>query len=163
MKTFLLTSAAALAFATVAQADIVVHDAYARSAMATAPTGAAFMILENTGDSNDRLIGVRSDAAKRVELHTHIADGNGVMKMVEVKEGFAIPAHSEHALQRGGDHVMFMGLNGPFEQGATVAVTLTFEQAGDVAVEIPVDLERMPMHGAGHKQEHSAGHMQMSN
>jgi hypothetical protein len=35
-----------------------------------------------------------------------------------------------------------MGLAGPMEQGETVAVTLTFEQAGDMRVEIPVDLDR---------------------
>jgi periplasmic copper chaperone A len=28
-----------------------------------------------------------------------------------------------------------------------VTVTLTFEKAGDVVVEVPVDLERKPMHG----------------
>ncbi|MBU2963273.1 copper chaperone PCu(A)C [Citreicella sp. C3M06] len=154
MKTFLLAGAAALALATSAQADIVIHDAYARSAMATAPTGAAFMRIENTGDSDDRLVSVASDAAERVELHTHISDANGVMKMAEVEDGFAIPAHGEHALQRGGDHVMFMGLRAPFEQDAKVIVTLTFEKAGEKRVEIPVDLARTPTHGeggAGHK------------
>ncbi|KAA8609487.1 copper-binding protein [Salipiger aestuarii] len=159
MRIVLFTGAAALAFATVAQADIVVRDAYARSAMANAPTGAAFMILENTGDSADRLIGVRSDAAHRVELHTHIADANGIMQMTEVEDGFPIPAHGKHALQRGGDHVMFMGLTSPFEQGASVAVTLTFENAGDVAVDIPVDLDRKPAQGGAHGD----GHMQKRN
>ncbi len=153
MKAFFLAGAVALAFVPSAQADILVHDAYARTAMPNAPTGAAFMTLENTGDSDDRLIGVRSDAAARVELHSHVAQGDGVMKMVHVQDGFAVPAHGSHALARGGDHVMFMGLVAPFEQGATVPVTLTFENAGDIAVDIPVDLDRAPDaggHGHGH-------------
>jgi len=64
------------------------------------------------------------------------------MRMVEVEEGFAVPAGGMHALKRGGDHVMFMGLTRPMEQGDTVNVTLIFEKAGRIEVEIPVDLER---------------------
>lgn len=148
-KTFVFASAVALFAAMPALADIVVKDAYARAANTMA--GAAFMVIENTGPEDDQLIDARSDVAKRVELHTHKDMGDGIMKMMHVEEGFAIPAGGEHALMRGGDHVMFMGLNGPMEQGDMVTVTLVFEKAGEIAVEIPVDLERKQGHGmAGH-------------
>lgn len=148
-KTFVFASAVALFAAMPAMADIVVKDAYARAANTMA--GAAFMVIENTGPEDDQLIDARSDVAKRVELHTHKDMGDGIMKMMHVEEGFAIPAGAEHALMRGGDHVMFMGLNGPMEQGDMVTVTLVFEKAGEIAVEIPVDLERKQGHGmAGH-------------
>ncbi len=124
---------------------ITIKDPYARSG---AKTGAAFFVLMNHSGSEDRLISASSDVAKRVELHTHIEDANGVMKMRELEGGIAIPAGGMHALKRGGDHVMFMGLDSPLEQGSTVTVTLTFEQAGDVVVEIPVDNERKDSHGA---------------
>ncbi|MBN9888401.1 copper chaperone PCu(A)C [Salipiger abyssi] len=150
MKSLILAGACALALATPAFAEIAVQDAYARSAMAGAKTGAAFMVIENTGDEDDRLIAVASDAAVKVELHTHIAGDNGVMRMVEVEEGFVIPAHGAHALARGGDHVMFMGLTAPFEQDKMLSVTLTFEKAGEMMVEIPVDLERQPDHAMQH-------------
>ena len=127
-----------------AAAEITVSDAYARSSSPAAKSGAAFMVLSNAGAVEDRLVEVRSDAAQRVELHTHLEDAAGVMRMVEVEDGFAIPAGGTHVLKRGGDHVMFMGLTRPFEQGATVPVVLVFEQAGEIAVDIPVDLERMP-------------------
>lgn len=132
----------ALVLATPALADIEISDAYARSSGPAAMAGAAFFTITNTGDSDDRLIGARSDVAKRTELHTHIAGDDGVMKMREVEGGFAVPAGGSHMLQRGGDHVMFMGLTGPFEQGATFPVTLVFETAGEIVVDIPVDLER---------------------
>lgn len=148
-KTFVFASAVALFAAMPAMADIVVKDAYARAANTMA--GAAFMVIENTGPEDDQLIDARSDVAKRVELHTHKDMGDGIMKMMHVEEGFAIPAGGEHALMRGRDHVMFMGLNGPMEQGDMVTVTLVFEKAGEIAVEIPVDLERKQGHGmAGH-------------
>ncbi|ATG49362.1 copper-binding protein [Celeribacter ethanolicus] len=148
-KTTLLAGLAASAFALPAFADINIVDPFARSSGMMARAGAAFFIIENTGDEADRLIDAKSDISKITELHTHKDMGDGIMKMVHVPEGFEIPAHGTHALARGGDHVMFMGLLQPMNQGDTVTVTLTFEKAGDITVEIPVDLERgeaaMPM------------------
>ncbi|MES0826052.1 copper chaperone PCu(A)C [Ruegeria sp. SCP11] len=151
LKSKLFTTLAAVTLATsaMAQDTITVDDAYARSSGKTAKAGAAFMMIQNTGDADDRLIGVESDAAARVELHTHLVDDNGVAKMVHVEDGFVIPAGEAHMLKRGGDHVMFMGLTAPFEQGETVPVTLIFEKAGEVEVEVPVDLERKDEGGHG--------------
>ena len=154
---FVGVAAMAMGFGAAAWAEgIVVEDAYARASTPTAKSGAAFMVLMNTSDQDDRLVAAKSDVAARVELHTHREIADGVMKMMEVEEGFAIPAGGTHMLARDGDHVMFMGLNEPFADGDTVAVTLVFEHAGEVAVEIPVDLNRKPEHGGGH----GAGHGQ---
>ncbi|WP_171100256.1 copper chaperone PCu(A)C [Ruegeria sp. HKCCD7255] len=154
LKSTVLVAMASFALATTvaAESSIKVDDSYARSSGATAKAGAAFMMIVNDGDTADRLIGVRSDAAARVELHTHEVDENGVARMMEVEEGFEIPAGESHALERGGDHVMFMGLTQPFEQGTRVPVTLIFENAGEIDIEIPVDLERKADggHGDGH-------------
>lgn len=154
LKSNLLAAMAATAIATSAfAADIMVDDAYARASTSMSTSGAAFLVLMNHGDEDDRLVKASSDVAERVELHTHKEDANGVMKMMEVEEGFVIPAGGMHALERGGDHVMFMGLKEPLDHGDVVEVILTFEKAGDVAVEIPVDLERKPDHG-GHGHKH---------
>ncbi|GAB4559578.1 MAG: copper chaperone PCu(A)C [Ruegeria sp.] len=146
-STFLATLAATvLSTAAFADSIISVEDAYARSSGMNAKAGAAFMMIKNTGDTDDRLVSVQSDVAARVELHTHTIDENGVAKMMQVEEGFAIPAGEAHMLQRGGDHVMFMGIKQPFEQGAKIPVTLVFERAGAVQIEIRVDLERQDGH-----------------
>lgn len=145
MKLTTLISAAVagvIAIPSIALADIVVQDAYARSAGAMAKAGAAFMMLENTGQSVDRLIDAKSDAAAKIELHTHIDQGDGVMKMTHVTEGFEIPAGSMVALKRGGKHVMFMGLKNAWSQGDMINLTLVFAQAGEINVQVPVDLER---------------------
>ena len=135
-----------------------VVDPYARVSTMMSNSGAAFMVIENHSASEDRLIRAASDIAEKVELHTHKDMGNGVMQMIEVEDGFVIPANGSHALARGGDHVMFLGLKQPLAHGDTVSITLTFEKAGDVVVEVPVDLERKPDH-AGHG--HGEGHGQM--
>jgi copper(I)-binding protein len=158
-KSTLFAAVAALTLTGAVQADdtsgkIMIMDPYMRSSMMAAETGAAFMILENRSDADDRLISASSDIAERVELHTHIEDANGVMQMREVEDGFVIPAGGKHALERGGDHVMFLGLKQPLADGDTVSLTLTFETAGDVVVEVPVDLTRKPDHG---KMKHKMG------
>ena len=153
VKSLSLAAVAALSFASsaFAESSIMIHDAYALSAGKVARAGAAFMTIMNHGEEEDRLISVSSDAAKRVELHTHMQVGDGVMKMMHVEEGFVIPAQGVHALERGADHVMFMGLNAPWEHGDVLTVTFTFEKAGEKTVEIPVDLERKG--GMAHDQK----------
>lgn len=147
-STILAASAAVFLALPALAAGIEVQDPYARSASDMATTGAAFMVITNAGGTADRLIGVASEAAEKVELHTHREDSNGVMRMIHVEEGFDLPADGQIVMERGGHHVMFMGLKKPMAQGDMIDVTLTFEQAGDVTVQIPVDLERQPQAGA---------------
>ena len=82
-----------------------------------------------------------------MQLHTHKEDSNGVMRMIHVEEGFELPKDGTIEMKRGGHHVMFLGLNEPLKDGDTVHVILQFEKAGEVAVDIPVDLNRKPMQG----------------
>ena len=156
LKKTLLSLALTAGLAAPALAEIEVHDPYARAATSMSKTGAAFMMIHNHGGAPDRLIAASSDAAKRVELHTHEEDANGVMRMIHVEEGFDLPTDGEIAMKRGGKHVMLMGLTDPLEHGETVSITLTFETAGDVVVEVPVDLERQDHGGMDHSGH---GHM----
>jgi hypothetical protein len=142
LKSFLTAAAVAFALPAFAADTIVVTDAFARVSAPNSVSGGAFMVIENTGAEPDHLLSASSDIAEKTELHTHIADANGVMQMVEVPDGWVIPAGGTHTLARGGDHVMFLGLKAPLKHGDVVAVTLKFAGAGDVLVQIPVDLER---------------------
>ena len=122
--------------------QIVISDAYARSAGPLAKAGAAYMKIMNHSDESDRLIGVQSDIAKKTELHTHLKDDNGVIRMVRIDEGIELGSMKEHRLVRGGQHIMFMGLKEAFKTGKIIPVTLFFEIAGEVGVEIVVDQAR---------------------
>jgi copper(I)-binding protein len=64
------------------------------------------------------------------------------MVMGPIEGGLIVPRHTRVTLKRGGDHVMMMGLKQSLNQGDVVTVVFTFEHAGDVSVEIPVDLTR---------------------
>jgi hypothetical protein len=144
-STFITGFAATLLMATSAFAEgLMVKDPYARAARPNAPTGAAFMKLINYSDQDITLMGVSSDVAKRVELHTHIDNGEGVMQMSEIEGGITIPAGEMHMMNRGGDHVMMMGLTQSLVDGETFSVTFEFENGAEMVVEIPVDNARKP-------------------
>ena len=150
-STFTAVLTASILMTTTAFAEgLMVKDPYARSARPNAPTGAAFMMLQNHTDQDLKLIGVRSDVAKRVELHTHIDKGDGIMQMRQIEGGIAIPAGESHMMKRGGDHVMLMGLNQSLVDGETITVIFEFENAKDMTVEIPIDSKRKPSSDAGH-------------
>lgn len=154
--------AALFALPAAAQSHDGVHvtDAYARVSGPSAQSGAVFMVLENHASADDRLVSAASDVAQRVELHTHKQDANGVMQMIEVPEGFAIPAGGTHALARGGDHVMLLGLTRSLNHGDTFPLTLTFERGEVITLDVTVDLQRAAPamgHGAmGHGHGHGA-------
>ena len=124
---------------------IEIHDAYARSSGKMAKAGAVFMMIHNHTGAEDRLLEARSDAAKIVQLHTHSKGDGGIMKMRHVHGGLAIPAHGMRGLERGGDHFMLMGLVAPWEHGGAIKLTLVFENAGEIMIDVPIDLERKDM------------------
>lgn len=135
-------TAAFLALPAFAHDGVHIENQYARSMGGVGASGAIFMEITNHADVDDRLIGVASDVAEKVELHTHKEGADGVMQMLHVPEGFPIAALQGHALKRGGDHVMLMGLTRALKDGDIIHLTLTFEHAGVVELDVPVDNAR---------------------
>lgn len=126
----------AVADVSVTVGDLTLRGPWARASMGMARAGAAFLAIDNAGDA-DRLIAAMADIADRVELHTHLME-DGVMRMREVEGGIEIPAGETTMLAPGGLHLMFLGLVAPLDEGASFPVTLTFEEAGDVTVEVQI-------------------------
>lgn len=114
---------------------IEVQDPWARASL-KGRTGAAYMTLLNPTDTPDRLLKAASDVAETVELHAHLHEG-GVMRMRPVQ---AIEVHPGEpaVLAPGGLHIMLIGLTRDLRQGETIRLTLTFEMAGEMTVEVPV-------------------------
>lgn len=110
---------------------------FTRATLPNQPVAGGFMTVTNAGTADDRLIGAASVAAGRMEVHEMAMDGD-VMRMREIEDGLVIPAGETVTLKPGGFHIMFMDLAGPMVAGETVDVTLTFEQAGDVMVTMPI-------------------------
>ncbi|MBO6560469.1 MAG: copper chaperone PCu(A)C [Nisaea sp.] len=134
--------------------DIMIDHPWARATPGRAKNGAAFMKLMNMGGTPDRLMDARGDVAERVELHTHIHE-NGVMKM-RPSGPIEVPANGHVMLEPGSYHVMMIGLKAPLVEGESFPVTLVFEKAGEVTVEITV--ESVGAGAGGMKMNHGAGH-----
>ena len=141
LKASLAATAASIISSAVLAGNIMIHDPYARVSSKSAKSGAAFMAIHNHSSESDVLISVASTVAKKVELHTH-REVEGVMKMIKLEDGIVIPGMGHHALKRGSDHVMFMGLTQSLQHGDEIPVTLIFERSGSINLTIPVDLER---------------------
>lgn len=117
--------------------SIEIEHPWSRATPPGARTGAGYLALSNSGSEDDRLVSAASPVAEKVEVHEmKIVDG--VMNMKQVAGGIEIPAGGEAELAPGGFHLMLIGIKEPFKQGAIVPVTLTFEKAGSVDVELEV-------------------------
>ena len=129
-----IAAATLLAGAAFAQTAPRIDDAWARPTVAGQPGGGGF--LKITSPSADRLVAASAPIAKAVELHTMQMDGD-VMRMRQIP-AIEIPAGQTVELKPGGLHVMFIGLTQTLDSGASFPLTLRFEKAGEVKVEVQV-------------------------
>ncbi len=127
---------------------IEINHPWAKPSIGQAKAGAAFVTLVNSGDSDDRLVEAKADVSELVELHTHTME-EGVMRMRAV-EAIEVPAGETAELKPGGFHVMLLNLKAPLVEGESFPLTLVFEQAGEVTVEVMIDGEMAKMKGGGH-------------
>ncbi len=119
-----------------ASGGITVEEAWARPPAMAGGNGAAYFLVRNDGDTADRLIAVSSPLAM-TEMHESSMAEDGTMAMSPV-DGVDVPANSTVAFERGGLHIMFMGVAEPPAVGDTVQLTLTFQNAGDITLDVPV-------------------------
>lgn len=147
----LLISSAAHAHGTTHGTIEIIHPNIPQPA-AGAKAAGGYMGITNSGTEADKLIGVETDAAAEAQLHISQVGADGVATMTHL-DFIEIPAGDTVVLERGGLHVMLMGLTGTLTEGDMVKATLTFEHAGKVEMEFMVD----PPGGEDHsKMDHSA-------
>ena len=133
--------------------DLSIRNPWARETAVGQTVGGGFMTIANNGAREDRLLSGTSPAAAEVQLHSMTMDG-GVMRMRQVTDGIAIPAHGTVELKPGGYHVMFIGLKHPLRRGDTVPVTLRFQRAGTIRMQFAVQ----PVGSSGPMGGDHAGH-----
>ena len=104
---------------------------WTRATPPKAPTAGGYLTIENTGKEADRLTGIASPIADRVEIH-EMTTKDGTMTMRQAEAGVEIPAGATVALAPGGFHIMFIDLKETLVEGGKVPVTLTFEKAGSI-------------------------------
>lgn len=123
--------------APLALGDIAITGPFTRATLPNAPVAGGFLTLTNNGAEDDRLVAVTTPVAQEGQIH-EMAMENDIMKMRQLPDGLVIPAGESVTLAPGGLHLMFMGLKQPLVEGEAVPVTLTFETAGEITVDLPV-------------------------
>ncbi|MGC9286488.1 MAG: copper chaperone PCu(A)C [Hydrogenobaculum sp.] len=120
-----------------AKPDIVIKDPWVRLMPPTSKVSAAYMKIENKGNSEDMLLWAKSSISKITQLHKTI-NSNGIMKMVRVKK-FTIKPKQTLILKPGGYHIMLIGLKHPLKKGEKVTLWLKFKYSGIKKVVAPVE------------------------
>jgi len=136
--------AAGLSFASTAHAHdytlgaLTIAHPHARPTAPGQPTGGGYLAVTNRGPAADRLVGAAAPSvAQALEVHEMRLEGN-VMRMREVGT-LDLPPGKTVKLEPGGLHLMIMGLKAPLAVGQHVPLTLTFEKAGRIEVDMTVD------------------------
>jgi hypothetical protein len=115
---------------------VTLQDAWARPGF-KGDTSAVYLTIINPNDLGDGLIGASSDVAGVTEIHLSRMDDAGTMTMERQNLVF-IPANGYAELSPGGLHVMLVNLMKDLSVGDTFPLTLEFQRAGDITVEVEV-------------------------
>lgn len=119
-----------------------------------APNVAAYFVVHNNGQQDDRLLSVDSPITDDAQLHEHAKTADGLMKMQQVSS-VAVPAGQNLTFAPSAYHVMLMQ---PKDRsllidGKRFPLTLHFEKAGDITVEVAVQ-KQPPVDQQGQAHTH---------
>jgi len=125
----------------VAAPAITIAGAWARATPPGATTAAAYLTVTNDGAA-DRLLGASSPAARQLLLHAEVEEHD--TQHMRQLASLEVPARASVALSPGHMHLMLVGIAAPLKPDETVKVTLHFEKAGDITLDVPVRDGRLP-------------------
>jgi periplasmic copper chaperone A len=132
--------------------DLTIEHPHARATVAVQKNGAAYMVIRNRGNEPERLLGARTGEAQAAELHGTTVTAEGVARM-RPAQAVEIPPGGEAKLAPGGLHLMLVQLKSPLVEGTSFPMTLVFERAGEIEVEVMVESLR-----GGGQEGHGGGH-----
>jgi len=99
-------------------------------------TAAVYMTVKNSARQGDRLLRASTTIADKTELHALEAVSGGAQKNAT---SFGAKGGGELILRRGGSHILLTGLKKPLGAYDSFVMTLVFERAGSVEVEVQVE------------------------
>lgn len=140
-----------------APGGVAIVDAWVRPPVGDRAVAAGYGTI-SVERGNVDVISVASPIAESVELHTHLMNDEGVMRMVEIE---TIPVSSEKptVMRPGGKHLMMFGVTQAPEMGSTVPLTFTFNTGETLTVDALVRAATEADMGESHDHgDHSHDH-----
>jgi len=122
---------------TISRGGVQLSDPWALPDSRVEGQAGGYVVIANTGAEADRLVSAHCPMAERTEIHGIKVVGADI-RMRLLADGLAIPPDHTIVLKPRGYHLLLQGLRGPLTSGAGLPVTLRFEKAGEVAVELTV-------------------------
>jgi copper(I)-binding protein len=116
---------------------LVISDPWARAVSEASPECGGFFAVTNKGEVADRLVSASSPLAERIEIHAIRVVGADI-KMRPLPDGLRIPAGTALTLKPRGYHLLMLGMKVPLARGASLPVTLVFDNAGSVEIELEI-------------------------
>lgn len=118
--------------------NLLIDHPWARATTLGATRGAGYLAIRNSGDTSDRLLTATVAFARRAEIQ-QMTMQDGLMRLMQVKEGLEIPAGGTLLLEPSSSHLVFIDLQGPLKEGTMLDGTLTFEKAGKVKIQYQIE------------------------
>lgn len=115
-----------------------------------APVLGGYIMLQNNGTEDDRLVGIESNAVEKVELHRTVMNDD-IASMTPMTDGLPIPAGNIVWLGDGGTHAMFIKPSARYRDGDEVPATLIFEKVGRIDVTFKVEKRTGSDSAPGHQ------------
>ena len=131
-----LTAAPVLACESFTLGDLTVEHAWSRATIGADRPGVFYVEITNNGSADDALVGITTSAAGMPMLHETVVT-DGIASMPHAMS-IPVPAGQTVELAPGGYHGMLMGLSTALKEGDSFPVTLTFQNAGEIAVNVEV-------------------------
>lgn len=131
-----LSAAPVLACETVTLGDLTIEHAWSRATIGAGRPGVLYVKITNTGSADDALVGLATPAAGMPMLHETVVT-DGIASMPHAMS-IPVPAGQTVELAPGGYHGMLMGLTAALREGDSFPVTLTFQNAGGIDVNVEV-------------------------
>ena len=131
-----LPAAPVLACETFTLGDLTIEHAWSRATIGADRPGVFYVEIKNNGSADDALVGISTSAAGMPMLHETVVT-DGIASMPHAMS-IPVPAGQNVQLAPGGYHGMLMGLTAALKEGDSFPVTLSFEKAGEVTVNVEV-------------------------
>jgi|JFJP01.1.fsa_nt_gi hypothetical protein len=117
--------------------------------------GAIFLDLLNNSDQDDALIKAETDVAT-TEIHETTIDADQVMHMQPIPKA-DLPKGQTVNFKSGGKHIMLIGVKEGVVPGNKVKLTLTFEHAAPMSLEVTIGDGPTGHDGGEHKMDGEHG------
>ena len=119
-----------------ADATLEISEAWVREAPPTARMMAAYMTINNTGDTPVTVISISSPDFEGIEIHRTVIE-EGIARMLPVKQ-LQIPANSRVKLEPGGLHLMLFDSKRPLSEGEAVTFIIHLGDDDSISTQSPV-------------------------